>query len=283
MPRTPLPRATRGPVLRALGAASCVALLAGCFAGGSRTWDPGSALADQCDDVPADASRATIVSWDDEVLGGALVGDATATTGVVVDYGSTQTLCDWLDDAAQISQRTGASVLLFDRRGTGSSPGDTAMLREPGDVVAAAQWLRNAGAQQVVVMGASLGTVGAWVASVPDGPAQAPEPDQDGAPSLTPAACATVLLSPISGWEGDDGTVTGFAAPGTPAELFVAYETGTSSVVTAVEKMRTTFAGSGYDDVHWLEVDTDDHGIGLYDGHTDVQDMVVEAVEGCTA
>ncbi len=89
-----------------------------------RTVDPSTPLADQCDQVPANASRITLTASDGRTLGAALVGPDDATVGVVLRQGASQRICEWLPWASQVASDTGARILLFDRRGRGSSPGE---------------------------------------------------------------------------------------------------------------------------------------------------------------
>lgn len=86
------------------------------------TYAPDSPLAEQCDDVPATARRVTLRAEDGFELGAATVGPADAPVGVVLRQGAGQTICQWLPVADRVAADTGARVLLFDRRGFGSSP-----------------------------------------------------------------------------------------------------------------------------------------------------------------
>ena len=123
-------------------AAGVIVILVAAFVGwrlvtADATYDPETPLADQCDDVPSGASRVIVKADDGRTLGAALVGPSDATVGVVLRQGAGQTLCDWLPWAGEVGQQTGARVLLFDRRGRGSSPGASDLTAEPGDVAAA--------------------------------------------------------------------------------------------------------------------------------------------------
>ena len=121
------------------------------------TFSPETPLAEQCDEVPRGAERITVTADDGSLLGAALVGPANATVGVVLRQGGSQTICEWLPWAGQVAEATGARVLLFDRRGHGSSPGEGNLSAEPGDTLRAIDRLRHEGQHEVAMVASSMG------------------------------------------------------------------------------------------------------------------------------
>jgi pimeloyl-ACP methyl ester carboxylesterase len=181
----------------ALAAASMVA--AACaFAGWTwlnkdQTYAPDTPLAEQCDDVQTGAERITLVRDDGTTLGGALVGRPDAEVGVVLRQGAGQTICDWLPWASDLADATGVRVLLFDRRGRGSSPGEADLSAEPADLAAAADFLHRRGIEEVALAGSSMGNSVMFAAL-----------DQ-----MAPAPCTIVAISPILVSSDSHGTVDG--------------------------------------------------------------------------
>ena len=92
-----------------------------------------------------------------------------------------------------IAEETGARVLLFDRRGRGSSPGEGNLSAEPGDTAVAVERLREDGVRRVVLAGSSMGN-SIMFSAVPD---------------LAPAPCAVVSISPVLVSSDGHGVVDG--------------------------------------------------------------------------
>src|SRR5882757_4938396 len=78
-------------------------LVVGCTAGAPQRVAPSIAVTEQCTSVPADTQRIVVNTADGAQLGAALVGDPTSAEGVVINYGASQTLCDWLDVARRLA------------------------------------------------------------------------------------------------------------------------------------------------------------------------------------
>src|SRR3954452_22114587 len=175
---------------------------------GDSTYDPQTPLADQCGDIPHDATRVTIKRDDEMTLGGALVGPSDAEVGVVLRQGAGQTICDWLPWADIVARHTGARVLLFDRRGRGSSPGEGDLTAEPGDLVAAVDLLRQQGADRVALVGSSMGNSVTFAAL----------------DELSPQPCALVSISPVLVASDSHGTVDGQADVPYPREVWITWE-----------------------------------------------------------
>jgi pimeloyl-ACP methyl ester carboxylesterase len=230
-----------------------------------RTYDPATPLAEQCGDVPDDAERITLTGDDGVTLGGALLGPAAAEVGVVLRQGAGQTICDWLPWAADVAASTGARVLLFDRRGRGSSPGEEDLSAEPGDLAAAVDHLRRSGVREVALVGSSMGNSVTFSAL----------------DELSPPPCALVAVSPVLTSSDSGGSIEGHATTSLPANLWVAWETGNSDIVAEAEYIRAVAADAAGPQPRLLPVDTDDHSIGLVENHEEVRDFVLDAVSSC--
>lgn len=256
MSRSPVPWILIGAV--AVGAAAVLLVLS--LRGGDtgREVAPDAALADQCDDVPQEARRLTLTAADGRALGGALVGDQDAATGLVVRQGASQTICAWLPLAGRIAEETGVRVLLFDRRGSGSSPGGPDLASEPADTITAVDWLRDHGAAQVALMGSSMGNAVVFSAL----------------PDLDPAPCAVLSVSPVLA----AGPLDAVAPRAVPGNVWVTWETGSAGVADSAERIASASGAA-----RTLPVDTEDHSIGLVDRHAEVADFLVEAAASCEA
>ncbi len=242
-------RRTGWPALVALSVLLLAALVGWRLAsGGDRTTAADAPLTDQCDDVPGNATRVTLLADDGMRLGGALVGPATADVGLVLRHGASQTICDWLPWAADLSEATGVRVLLFDRRGHGSSPGSSDAAAEAGDTAVAASRLLEDGVVRVALLGSSMGS----------------GPVLDAVASLPVPPCALIGVSPVVA-----------ASDELPENVWVTWETGSSGVVSAAG---TWTAAPG---AHALPVETDHHSLGLVTQHGDVQEFLREAVASC--
>ena len=109
-------------------------------------------------EVPASVAVAdiTVTSTNQVTLSGAALG--SGKRGVVMLHQTNDGVCGWLPYAAHLAQQ-GFHVLLFDRRCEGRSScadGENAF-HHAADVSAAVADLRGRGADQVAVVGASLG------------------------------------------------------------------------------------------------------------------------------
>jgi len=215
---------------------------------GQRSTAADAPLTEQCDDVPGSATRVTLVADDGMRLGAALVGPESADAGIVVRQGASQTICDWLPWAAEVSEQTGVRVILFDRRGTGSSPGQADLAAEAGDTLVAAARLGEEGAVRIGLLGSSMGS----------GPVLAAYAD------LAAPPCALIGVSPVASATGD-----------LPDGVWVTWETENSGVVSAAE---TWAAAPG---AHTLPVETDHHSLGLVSRHEEVREFLREAVASC--
>ena len=221
---------------------------------------PDASLADQCDRVPADAERVTLEADDGFTLGAATVGPAGAKTGLVIRQGAGQTLCDWLPLAGRIAEEKNVRVLLFDRRGQGSSPGEGDLTAEPGDLATAVAWLDSHGASSVGVMASSMGN-SVMFASLPD---------------LDPAPCVVISVSPVLVSSDSHGEVDGTELVDLPDNVWVATETQNTLVAAAASDI-----AAAADTDHVLRVDTKAHSIGLVNRFPQVADFVVEAAGSC--
>jgi pimeloyl-ACP methyl ester carboxylesterase len=246
-----------------------VAVLAAAFAwrlfDDPPTYDPDTALTEQCDDVPDDAERTTLSRPDGMTLGAALVGPPDARVGVVLRQGAGQTICEWLPMAGDLADETGARVLLFDRRGRGSSPGDADLTAEPADLASAVTLLRDRGADEVGLVASSMGN-SVMLAALGD---------------VSPPPCAVVAISPVLTSSDAVGSVDGTSMEGLPGNVWVAYEERNDSIVAGVELIGSRADELGMPSPHLLPVDTADHSIGLVENHDEVRDFVVDAIGSC--
>lgn len=231
------------------------------------TYDPRTPLADQCDDVPADAERITLTPDDGMTLGGALVGSPGAEVGVVLRQGAGQTICDWLPWASDVVEETGARVLLFDRRGQGSSPGDGDLSAEPGDLASAVDLLQRRGADRVAVVGSSMGNSVTFA----------------GLDDLASPPCALVAISPVLVSSDSGGTVDGSAAEPYPSNIWLTWEEQNSGIVAEAELIQSRARDLHVPAPHVHSVDTDDHSIGLVEKHDDVRAFVLDAIRSCSS
>ena len=85
----------------------------------------------------------------------------TGPVAVVLAHQVAGSLCQWWPYARSLAP--GFRVIAFDFDGFGASPSGDA--NYPGEVAAAAQWARRAGARQVVLMGGSMGGTAVMVAA----------------------------------------------------------------------------------------------------------------------
>lgn len=230
-----------------------------------RTVDPDTPLAEQCAKVPAGAARTTLTAADGRVLGAAVVGPQDTPVGVVLRQGASQTLCEWLPWAGTLAEATGARVLLFDRRGRGSTPGEGDLAAEPGDTAVAVARLREDGAQRIALVASSMGN-SVMFSALPD---------------LVPAPCAVASVSPVLVSSDSRGTVDATALRSLPDSLWVTWEAQNPTIAGTVRLVREAAAAQGLAAPHLLPVDTMDHSRQLVLNHPEVRDFLVEAVGSC--
>ena len=260
---------TRGRRVVAVVAAAGLALLIAVVAviavqrlRGNPTYPVDTPLADQCNGAPADATRLVLDADDGFRLGAALVGPPDATTGLVLRQGAGQTICEWLPLAVRIAEETGARVLLFDRRGRGSSPGEGNLPAEVGDTLTAIGWLRDHGAERVGLMASSMGNSVMFAAL----------------PGIDPAPCVVASVSPVLVSGDGNGTVDGTGLSALPDNVWVVAETQNDAVASYAERV---VAAAGTD--HYLAIDTDAHSFGLVRDNPEAADFLVAAVASCEA
>lgn len=232
---------------------------------GPPTYDPNTALTEQCDDVPDDAERITLSRPDGMTLGAALVGPPDAQVGVVLRQGAGQSICEWLPWAGDLAEATGARVLLFDRRGRGSSPGEADLTAERADLASAVTLLRDRGADEVGLVASSMGNSVMFSALG----------------QVSPPPCAVVAISPVLTASDSVGTVDGTPMERLPDNVWVAYEEQNDSIVAGAELIGSRADELGVSPPHLLPVDTPDHSIGLVQNHDEVRDFVVDAIGSC--
>lgn len=230
-----------------------------------RTVDPTTALTSQCDEVPPGSERITLTADDGQVLGAALVGPEDAEVGVVLRQGASQKICEWLPWAGEVSAATGARVLLFDRRGRGSSPGEDDLSAEPADTVLAVQRLGEEGVDTVALVASSMGNSIMFSTL----------------PRLATAPCAVVSVSPVLVSSDGNGVVDGSRLEELPDHVWVAWESQNPAIESTVELIRRAAADQGRAEPHLLPVDTMDHSRQLVLNHGEVRDFLLEAVSSC--
>jgi pimeloyl-ACP methyl ester carboxylesterase len=232
----------------------------------SPTYDARTPLTDQCHEVPDGAERVELRGDDGFTLGGAVVGPSDARVGVVLRQGASQTICDWLQWAGAVADRTGARVLLFDRRCAGSSPGDADLSAEPDDLADAVALLRRQGAHRVAVVGSSMGNSVTFTAL----------------DTLRPKPCALVAISPVLVSSDRHGTVDGRRADHYPPSLWLTWEEQNPAIVADVAHIRARARSQRNPAPHLHGVDTHDHSIRLVEEHGDVRAFVLEAIRSCS-
>ena len=252
----------------ALGVVAILALRLTAWRGVSKTVPADTGLAEQCADLDATtlaaARRTTIAAADGFTLGAAETGSATAKTVVILRHGASQTICDWLPWAAQTSADTGARVLLFDRRGRGSSPGTPSLTKEPADLVAAATKERAAGASEVVLVASSMGNSVVYAAL----------------PDLSPQPCAVVSISPVLLSGDSTGEVRGDALKKVVPNTWVAWETKNPPIVRDANAVIDAVDAAG-GEAQTLDVETADHSRQLLSKHPEVATFVREGIASC--
>jgi pimeloyl-ACP methyl ester carboxylesterase len=231
-----------------------------------RTYPPTTPLATQCDHVPDGAERVTLSRDDGMTLGAALVGPTDAQVGVVLRQGAGQTICQWLPWAGELADATGAQVLLFDRRGRGSSPGARDLTAEPADLVSAVDFLRRGGVDEVAMAASSMGNSVMFSALG----------------QMPTAPCAIVAISPVLVAGDSRGTVDGTAVDGLlPRNIWLSWEEFDSGVAANAEFIQSRARSSGLPAPHALSVETSHHSIGLVVKHEEVRGFITDAIRSC--
>lgn len=110
---------------------------------------------------PVGSETVTFQTSDGETLEATHVG--TGTTGVVIVHGSNANRTNWYDAGGQIAA-AGFQVLIVNLRGTGESTG-TRRTEQDTDILAAAAWLDDHGAQKIALIGSSMGATSVLVAA----------------------------------------------------------------------------------------------------------------------
>jgi pimeloyl-ACP methyl ester carboxylesterase len=239
-------------------------------------------LTDECSSVPEGAARVTLTAPDGARLGAAVIGAPGARVGVVIEYGLSQTLCNWLDEAQRIAEADHARVIVVDRRGVASS----SSAREnpplwPQDVVAGARWLTRHGTRRIVLMGSSFGSPITVVAASPTGSRYAVFPPRPRAATIAPP-CAVILISPISYAEGMGGEVSAPAIREFRSLAFIAYETGNREIRQAATRLHARLLAIGAPAVHMRPIPGTDHSIGLVEKHEEARALIDEGVRSCS-
>jgi pimeloyl-ACP methyl ester carboxylesterase len=210
-----------------------------------------------------------------------VIGAPAARVGVVIAYGSTQTLCDWLAEAERIAEVDGARVLVVDRRGVGSSsqvsPNPQGWTE---DVVAGARWLERHGARRVALIGASFGGPIAVTTASPTGPRMAVFPPRPEASVIAPP-CAAILVSPATDAEADGGSISALAIRDFRSPLFIVYEEGTRQFRDAAASLRDHLRSVGAPRVLLLAIPGTDHSSGLLEKHAAARAFVDRGVRSC--
>jgi pimeloyl-ACP methyl ester carboxylesterase len=173
-------------------------------------------------------------------------------------------------------------VLVIDRRGRASSTGREHLLLAPSDVASAANWLSARGVRRILLLGSSLGTLGAFIAASPDGPQVAVTPHNPAAAILSAQPCGVVLVSPLESIDSDGGRLDSLAVKGFTARLWIAYETGHADIVRDAKAVAGTATTGGGTVVRSLAVDTSDHSLQLVRNHANVRTLLDEAVQACS-
>lgn len=238
-------------------------------AASDRTGAAGSTLATQCPDVDASvvaaARRVPLMGADGRALGAAIVGDPSATLGVVLRHGASQTICDWLPWAVETARANQAQVLLFDRRGKGSSPGEPGVTKEPSDTQAAVAVLAAQGADKVALVASSMGNSVMYAAL----------------PGLTPPPCAVVSISPVLTSSDDSGTVQGDRLTDLTDNTWITWESRAPGIVAEVGAIQRALSVQGRTAPHELAVDTKDHSRALIAKHPEAAAFVQQAIASC--
>jgi pimeloyl-ACP methyl ester carboxylesterase len=253
----------------------------GACSGSAPTFPPTSALTEQCDSVPSGATRATVTAADGFRMGAAALGPATSRVGVVIAYGQGQVICDWLSIADHLATATGARVLILERRGKGSSPGKRNYLLGPGDVASGANYLRSQGAQRIVLIGASLGTLFAFIAASTTGPRDAVNPSDTSSATVDQPPCGVALVSPLVSVGANGGELRNLDVRSLKSKVWITYETGNATISADAGLVRARAAALGASVEQYVGIDTKDHGRRLVSEHAEAQAVLDSAVRSC--
>ncbi|MEI2811229.1 MAG: alpha/beta fold hydrolase [Nocardioides sp.] len=230
-----------------------------------RTVAPDSSLADQCNpadiEVPDSARRIVLTAEDGTRLGGAVVGVDDARTAVLLRQGAGQRICQWLPFAERLASEAGVQVVLFDRRGRGSSPGEENLSKEPGDLQTASDWATSHGASRIVLLASSMGNSVMFSAL----------------PEILPAPCGVVAISPVLTSADSHGAVDGTAPTRLPQHFATVYEEPLGGSVEYLAKA----AAKEEVELTRLALPTGDHSLQLILRHAEAQTFVIDQVRSC--
>jgi pimeloyl-ACP methyl ester carboxylesterase len=192
-------------------------------------------------------SDGTIVSMtasDGQKINGALVG--TGTAGVVLGHQGNKNLCSWITFATLLAGR-GYMALALDFRGYGHSdlaPGKVKQTAADLDVAAGVAELRRRGVQRVIIIGASLGALGAVIA------AATIEPKVQGVVQISgPAACCSMDAAA--------------AVPKLRVPILYVVSKEDAEVYEPIKRM---YADTAVTEKKLLELEGSDHGTDILDG-----------------
>jgi alpha/beta superfamily hydrolase len=163
------PPAPRRPTRACLASASLIVAalvlaLAAWGCGGSSVQSEPSTFTVTSDDQGAGAYKVVGLTTDDGLaLSGRLYGAGGSAVLLCHMYPADQT--SWSAEAGELAEQ-GYLVLTFDFRGYGKSQGKKDIQYLDRDVTASVQYLRSAGAQEVALVGASMGGTACLKASV---------------------------------------------------------------------------------------------------------------------
>lgn len=216
------------------------------------------------------AKRVTFTGEDGTTIGAALVESPTVPTsdvGVVVHYGSAANLCEWLSWGLSVSSQTGARVLVFDRRGRGSTPAAPNIPAEVGDTVKATDYLGSLGAKRIALVGASMGSAVTLSAL----------------PRLTLPTCVLLEVSPIL-VAPDYRGVLDQRTPGRLTDnVWLTYETNGSIAITDnVHAIQQALADQHLPEAHVMGIATGDHARRLLWRNYRAEAFALDAVKSCT-
>ena len=252
--------------LRSAGKLGLAVLLAvsisACAAGQPRRVAPNTPLDQQCESVPDGARRLVLSGSDGVALGAAVLGPQTADVGVVIAYGASQTLCEWLGIAGELAGLP-AQVLILDRRGRGSSDGPAAIVKLPDDLLTALAWQQAHGVGKVAVLGSSLGSAPALVAG------------------SDPRACAAIGVSPLTRVADGSGSVTVLDVPAYSASAWLVYEQDNDDIRTGAEAIAAHLRSIGSRRVEVLAIPGSDHSRQLVLRHPEVLEYIRNAIRSC--
>ena len=181
---------------------------------------------------------------DGQKIFGALVGSGTA--GVVLGHQGNKNLCSWIPFAKLLAGR-GYMALALDFRGYGHSdlaPGKVKQTAADLDVAAGVAELRRRGVQRVIIIGASLGALGAVIA------AATIEPKVQGVVQISgPAACCSMD-----------------AAAAVPKLRVPILYVVSKEDVEVFEPIKKMYADTKVAEKKLLELEGSDHGTDILDG-----------------